>query len=216
MQHPIEFLRTEPHYHPFPPRDVGRVSPMFGKQWSEDIDFMLIDRVFLFLVWSKPEHGDCPGGDELDELFQTVSKSWWKATSRWVPSTSASSQSDLSSLVTQIDEHEQPEKTNLSPQPWELEADTAPSPESLGPGTDTALSPQSTIALPQSLELGTIYGRRTFLITASMPNPPWRARSITSLQSGLDQELTTCLPKRRSAAGRAGSSTQTLRCTWIA
>ena len=30
-----------------------------------------------------------------------------------------------------------------------------PSPESLGPGTDTALSPQSTIALPQSLELGT-------------------------------------------------------------
>ena len=62
---------------------------------------------------------------------------------------------DLSPLVTQIDEHEQPEKTNLSPQPWELEADTAPSPESLGPGTDTALSPQSTIALPQSLELGT-------------------------------------------------------------
>ena len=124
MQHPIEFLRTEPHYHPFPPRDVGRVSPMFGKQWSEDIDFMLIDRVFLFLVWSKPEHGDCPGGDELDELFQTVSKSWWKATSRWVPSTSASSQSDLSPLVTQIDEHEQPEKTNLSPQPWEHSSQT--------------------------------------------------------------------------------------------
>ena len=67
----------------------------------------------------------------------------------------ASSQSDLSPLVTQIDEHEQPEKTNLSPQPWEPEADTAPSPESLGPGTDTALSPQSTIALPQSLEPGT-------------------------------------------------------------
>ena len=96
MQHPIEFLRTKPHYHPdaSPPRDVGRVSPMFGKQWSEDIDFMLIDRAFTLLAYSKAGDEGCPGGVELDELFQTVSKSWWKATSRWIYSTSASSQSD--------------------------------------------------------------------------------------------------------------------------
>ena len=45
--------------------------------------FDLLDRTYAFLAWKGGPDMDAWTGEELDDTFRCVSRSWWRAASRW-------------------------------------------------------------------------------------------------------------------------------------